>query len=189
MPQGHQLGYRDELGPAFSLGKGAAAPAETAFAGAAGPNAIRGMTFAAGDSVDVVFQMNHDVHVPAGQPVTFDAHVHCTFVAAPAASQTVIWEFEYIGAKPALDGSASFPASSNTLTQTTYTTDGNELRKSFLWDLGDITVPAANYGSSYIIWGVLRMTSTATISAGKCVLLAFDLHKRVGQYGTVGEYA
>lgn len=189
MPVGHILAYRDELGPAFSLGKGSAAPAETAFAGAAGPNMIRGLTFAAGDSVDVFFQMNHDVHIPPNASVVFDAHVHCTFMAAPTASQTVIWEFLYIGSKPSLDGSSSFPASEGTLTQTTYTTDGNELRKHFLWDLGDITITAANYGSSYGIWGVLRMKSTATIAAGKVALLGFDLHKRVGQYGTAGEYA
>jgi hypothetical protein len=190
MPQGHQLGYMDELGPSFALGRGVASPTITAFAGAAGPNAIRGLTFQPGDSADVVIQFNHDVHVPAGVSVVFDAHVHCTFIAAPTASQTVIWEFEYIGCKPTTDGSASFGSSSATATQSpTYTTDGNELRKHFLWDLGDITIAAADYGSSYILWGNLRMKSTATIGAGKCVLLAFDLHKRVGQYGTAGEYA
>ena len=182
-----RTGYMDELGPAYGFGKGAAEPGNTALAG--GLSAIRGLTFGAGDYVDVVIQMNHDVAIPATGNVVFDAHCHVTFVAAPAAGATVIFEFEYIGAKPTTDGSATFSDTSATLTTATYTCDGNETRKHFLWDMGNITIPVADYGSSYILWGTFRMKSTATVAAAKCALLAFDLHKKVGPRGTVTEYA
>lgn len=179
--------YRDELGPAYGFGKGADAPGNTALAG--GLAAIRGLTFAADDYVDVVIQLNHDVNIPVGGNVSFDAHVHWTAVAAPAEGATVIWEFEYIGCKPTLDGSATFASSSTTLTMATHTCDGNETRKHYLSDMGNITIPVADYGSSYIIWGTLRMKSTATVAAGKVALLAFDLHKVCGPHGTATEYA
>jgi hypothetical protein len=179
--------YRDELGPAYSFGSGAAAPSMQALAG--GLSGIRGLTFGPGDTVDVVIQINHDIKIPAAGNITFDAHVHWTAVSAPAAGATVIWEFEYLGCKPSVDGSSAFPAASTLLTASTITCDGNEVRKHYLKDMGDITVAAADYGSSYILWGTLRMKATSTVANGKIALLAFDLHKLVEQFGTATEYA
>jgi hypothetical protein len=140
--------------------------------------------------MDCVYQINHDVHVPGtGADLVFHPHVHWAAMSAPTASQTIIWEFEFISAKPTTDGSATFGSSSTTLTAATYTTDGNELRKHFLTDLGDITITQANFGSSLVIWGVLRLKDTSTIASGKIAMLGFDLHKRVGRFGSAGEYA
>jgi hypothetical protein len=179
--------YRDELGPVYSFGAGAAAPSMQALAG--GLSAIRGMTFAPGDNIDVAFQINHDILIPAAGNISFDAHVHWTAVAAPAAGATVIWEFEYLGAKPSIDGSSSFPATSTVLTAATHTCDGNEVRKHYLTDMGNIVVPVADYGSSYILWGTFRLKSTSTVALNRVAVLAFDLHKMVQQNGTATEYA
>ena len=184
-PIGHVLAYRDELGPAYSFGKGAAAPGNTALAG--GLANIRGLTFGPGDSADVVIQINHDVMIPPVGNVSLDAHVHWTAVDAPAVGATVVWKFEYLGAKPSTDGSAVFPSTSTTLTSTPHTCDGNEVRKHYLEDMGDVVIPSTSYGPSYILWGTLSMSTAATVAAAKVALLAFDLHKLVDRFGSTSE--
>jgi hypothetical protein len=178
--------YRDELGPAYTHGTGSGTTAMVNLAGGLG--AIRGMTFKPGDYVDTTFQINHDIYI-SGSDITLHPHVHWTAVSAPAAGATVIWEFEYIGTKPTLDGSTTFSASPTLSTSTAHVCDGNETRKHYLTDMPEIVIPLADYGSSYILWGTFRMKATSTVAASKIALLSFDLHKIVQQLGTAGEYA
>lgn len=183
--------YRDELGPAYTHSTGGGTTAMVALAG--GLSAIRGLTFQPGDYIDCIFQINHDILIPPSGNVTLHPHVHWTCVAAPANGATVIWEFLVFGAKPTLvttaKGSAvAFPTSYATYTTPTFVCDGNETRLHLLQDMGDIEIPYGDYGSSYVLWGTLRMKSTATVAANKVALLSFDLHKMVQQFGSATEY-
>jgi len=186
MPIGHPIAYRDELGPAYGFGKGAASPGNTALAG--GLAAIRGLTFTPGDYVDVVIQFDHDVEIPPTGNLTFDAHAHWSFVAAPAAGATVIWEFEFIGSKPSTAAVAVFPSTSTTLHSDTFVCTSTELRQHLLSDMGDVVVPSSSYGPSYVLWGTFRLSTAATVAAAKACLLSFDLHKKVGNFGSATEY-
>lgn len=190
-PVGHELAYLDELGSAYTHGTGAGSTKRVALAG--GLSAIYGLCFAPGDYTDVLFQFNHDVHVPLTGNVTLDLHVHWSTVAAPAAGATVIWELDVIGAKPTLvttgkGSAAQYAASVTTLVSPTFVSDGTEVRHHFLSDMGDLSIPVADWGPSYCLWGTFRLKATSTVAADKVCLQWLDWHKRVGSFGTATEY-
>jgi hypothetical protein len=179
--------WKDELGPAYALGAGAAAPSMTVLTGS---THVRGLTFGPGDRVDVVLQFNHDVLIgstSAGVTV-FDPHVHYTFVDNPTAGNTVRWKFTYMGAKPSLDGSAEFPSTLSTISSTRHVLTSTEIRKHYIGELTEIAVPNTSYGHSYILWGTLELSTLSTIAAGKVALLAFDIHKPTRTRGSASEY-
>lgn len=178
--------WKDELGPAYALGAGAQAPSMTVLTGS---TFTRGLTFGPGDRCDVVVQFNHDVMGPLnGGAIEFDPHVHFTFVDNPTAGDAVRWKFTYRGAKPSLDGTSEFPSTHSTLSSTRRVLTSTEIRKHYLAELGHISVSTASYGHSYILWGTLELSTLSTIAAGKCALLAFDIHKPVRTRGSATEY-
>jgi hypothetical protein len=176
--------WKDELGPAYSLGAGAAAPNMTVLTGS---THVRGLTFGPGDRVDVVVQFNHDVLIGSTSAgvTNFDPHVHYTFVDNPTAGNTVRWKFTYLGAKPSLNGSAEFAPTLSTISSSRHVLTSTEIRKHYLADLvPEISVPNTSYGHSYILWGTLELSTLSTIAAGKVALLAFDIHKPTRTRGT-----
>lgn len=181
--------WKDELGPAYSLGAGAAAPSMTVLTGS---THVRGLTFGPGDRVDVVVQFNHDVigPLPSGA-IEFDPHVHYTFVDNPTAGNTVRWKFTYTGAKPSFEGDVAFSGTLSTISSSRHVLTSTEIRKHYIRDFQHqhISISTADYGHSYIIWGTLELSTLSTIAAGKVALLAFDIHKPVRPRGSATEYA
>lgn len=187
-PVGHVPAYRDELGAVINRNTGANSPASTTVGN------LRIYTFTPGDWVPMDYQINHDVNIPPAGNVILHPHVHFTFAAAPANGATVIWEYIYVYAKPLLvttgkgTGAATYTAEA-TLTSPTFTCDGTEGLQHFITDLGDISIPLADFGVSLDIWGIIRLKATSTVAAGKVGLRWNDIHKSIDRFGTSAEYA
>jgi hypothetical protein len=182
MPRVANVTWKDELGPAYAFGAGAAAPSMTVITGS---THVRGLTFGPGDRVDVAVQFNHDVVDPGGTgTIPLSPHVHYSFVDNPTAGNTVRWKFTYMGCKPATDGSVTFADTLSTISSTRHVLTSTEIRKHYLRPLTDVTVPSSAWGESYIWWGTLELSTLSTIAAGKVALLAFDIHKQVKADGS-----
>ena len=181
--------WKDQLGPAYSLGSGAAAPSMTVLTGS---THVRGLTFGPGDRVDVVVQFNHDVIGPVeGGNINFDPHVHYTFVDNPTAGDAVRWKFTYMGAAPSITGGNEFASSPSTISSSRHVLTSTEIRKHYIrtFEGQRISVSTAVYQHSYILWGTLELSTLSTIAAGKVALLAFDIHKPTRTRGSATEYA
>jgi len=182
MPRVKNITWKDELGPAYAFGAGAAAPSMTVLTGS---THVRGLTFGPGDRVDVFVQFNHDVENPGGSGIIpLSPHVHYTFVDNPTAGNTVRWKFTYLGCAPAVDGSKAFADTPSTISSTRHVLTSTEIRKHYLRPLTDVAVPSSSWGESYGWWGTLELSTLSTIAAGKVALLAFDVHKQVKDGGS-----
>ena len=178
--------WKDELGPAYAFGQGAAAPTMTVLTGS---THIRGLAFSAGDRMDVVVQFNHDVVQPGpGGTITFSPHCHYTFVDNPTAGDAVRWKFTYLGAQPSLTGASAFGTTPTTISSSRHVLSSTEIAKHYLAELPAVPIASTAYAASYILWGTFELSTLSTIAGGKVALLAFDFHKQVYPHGTAGEY-
>ncbi len=180
--------WRDELGPAYGFGQGAASPGFTVLTGS---THVRGLTFAPGDRVDVAVQFNHDVQIPPpGEFIELHPHVHFTFVDNPTAGNTVRWKFTFLGSKASTGGEAAFGTTPSTISSTRCVLSSTEIAKHYLKPLTVVNVPSTSWGNSYMWWGTLELSTLSTIASGKVALLAFDVHKlcRPAGAGSLGIY-
>jgi hypothetical protein len=181
----YKASWDDALGPAFALGKGAAAPSDTVFMAP-----LRLQTFNEGteDNVDFTIQFPHDLELDVAT-ITLHPHVHWTAVASPAANALLQWQLSYSIAKPslALATATTFPAVS-TITSTVNTLTGAEYRKHLIIELPDISLAATDCAPSMVMIGNLRIAGASTVANDVTGLLSFDVHYWKGPVGTDSEY-
>lgn len=191
---GLPLVWLDSASPAFANGQGSASPSYTTdFIAATGGtgNELRLPVFNRGteDRVYVTTQLNHDVFIPSSGDLLFKPHVHWTFVTEPSDSRTVIWELNYVIAKPGDTFSSTVSQCTATGANIYTTTAAAEVRTHIITVLPDITVAVANCSPSMILVGALKLKSTSTIDDSLVGLLSFDIHYQAGPIGTDTEYS
>lgn len=194
---GRPLAYVDALAPVFANGPGSAAPSATndfiAATGGGGSNAneLRLLTFTASseDRVYTTTQIQHDIFIPSSGNVIFYPHVHWCFIVEPTSGKTVIWEWNYVVAKPGVAFPATVTACTATGANIYNTSAAAEIRVHNITALPTISIPVADCAPSMIFVGALKLKSSSTIDALQVALLSFDLHYQCGPSGTDTEFA